>query len=206
MILVLPVVVAVCVSLLQGGSLSHLRMLPIRGTWAIVSSFVIQAAMYVVGDSYPAFVRQTGAGIYIPAMVLVMYGVLRNWRLGAAARLVLLGLSLNLAVIAANGGRMPVDTGLLRATEGAAQVRALELSEPAYYNREAVTAGSRLTFLSDEIEVPFPLGHGYVCSIGDIVLAVGAGLLSFKATRRPWPQNQAESPAPSAQVVLRLPA
>jgi hypothetical protein len=186
MLLIALVVAAICLALIQGGSLRHLGTLPLRGTWAIVLSFAMQAAIYIAGSSYPEFVRQSGPTVYLGAMALVTFGVLCNWRLGPTAWLILLGVGFNLTVIAANGGRMPVDARALSATQGAAQVTAVSANTALYYNRVLATTSTRLTVFSDQIEVPSPIGHGYVASIGDVLLAAGAGILAYKGTRGPW--------------------
>ncbi len=184
MIILLPVIVGIVIALLQGGSLRLLAALPIRVVWAILLSFALQAAVYVIAVQDPEAVHKAGRAVYVAAMGLVLFGVGRNWHLGAPARLILLGLALNCAAIMANGGRMPVDVAALRSTEGAAQAAALVADDPLYYNREPATGSSRLNALSDQIRVALPADHGCVCSIGDLLLAGGAGWLVWGATRR----------------------
>jgi hypothetical protein len=190
MCLFVPTLIGIALAMLQGGSLRHLATLPIRGVWAIVLSFAIQAVLYATVLHDSDFVHQAGAGLYIGAIGLVSFGVLSNWRLGGAARIVFLGLALNAAAIVANGGHMPVDATALRTTQGAAQVQAMAAHDPQDYNRELATASSRLLVLSDEIPVRLPVSHGYVCSIGDLLIAAGAAALAYKGTRRPWQRPQ----------------
>ena len=186
MFLIVPALLGIALAVLQGGSLQHLAALPIRSAWAILLSFAIQAVLLAIVVHNSTVEHQIGPAIYVGAFVLVTFGVLRNRHLGAGARIVFLGLALNGVAIVANGGRMPVDAAALRATAGAAQVHALATHEPQYYNRELATGSSRLLVLSDEIQVPFPISHGYVCSIGDLLICTGAAALAYKGTRRPW--------------------
>lgn len=206
MLLIALVIAAICLALLRGGSLRHLGTLPIKGTWAIVLSFAVQAAMYMAGSTSPGFVRQSGPTVYLGAMALVTFGVLCNWRLGPTAWLILLGAGLNFTVIAANGGHMPVDATALGATQGASQVAAVSAHAALYYNRELATNSTSLTLFSDQIELPSPIGHGYVASIGDMVLAAGAGILAYKGTRRPWRQTTQPSETAALAFRLRLPS
>lgn len=93
----------------------------------------------------------------------------RNRRLKRTALLAGLGSLCNLAVIAANGWRMPVSAaaaellspeGLAQLTSGAVPMYALENSS------------TRLIFLGDVIYCPIPFLGGFA-SVGDILLAAG---------------------------------
>jgi hypothetical protein len=195
-LLIAPVLLGIVVALLRGGSLRYLATLPFRGAGAIVVSCAIQMVIYVPGLRDSALARQGGAGIYIGALLLVLFGVARNWRLGIAARVALTGLALNMAVIVANGGHMPVNATAMRAVQGEARVREIA-AHLQYANTEPANGDSRLVFLSDIFPVPVPFGHGNVYSIGDALIAAGAASLAFQGTRRPWGRTQiAPDPMP----------
>ena len=188
MLLILPVLLGVILALLRGGSLQHLATLRVRGVSAIVASFVIQAVIYVpaVRDLGP--VREHGAAIYLVVLALMVFGVASNWGLGLAARLVLLGLALNTAVVVANGGHMPVNAAALRAEEGLALVRTIA-AHKEFANRMLADRSSRLVAFSDTLPVSLPFGHGSVCSFGDLFIMLGGGALAYGATRRRDPRQ-----------------
>jgi hypothetical protein len=52
-----------------------------------------------------------------------LFGALRTWHLGVAARIVTLGLALNATVIALNGGHIPGNAAAIRAVQGEMKVR-----------------------------------------------------------------------------------
>jgi hypothetical protein len=183
MFLVVPALLAIALAVAQGGSIRHLASLPIRDAWTILVSFAIQAVLYISVLRGSAFVRLAGPAIYVAILCLVVVGVSRNWHLGIGARLVLIGLVLNTAVIIANAGQMPVDATALRSVQRSAMVS--DITHGQYYNRQLTTASSRLTLFSDRLPVKLPFAPGYVYSIGDILVAAGAAMLAYKGARRP---------------------
>lgn len=80
--------------------------------------------------------------------------------------LVAAGLLLNLTVISANGGRMPVDNARVAAM-------GVRVPEGELAKHQPLTAGTMLPFLGDVIPLP-PLPE--VVSAGDLILAAGAFL------------------------------
>ena len=188
MLLILPVLVGVALALWRGGSLQQLATLRVRGVGPIVASFVIQAVIYVPAVRNLGPVREHGAAIYLVVLALMVYGVACNWSLGLAARLVLLGLALNTAVVVANGGHMPVNAAALRAEEGPALVRTIA-AHREFANRMLADSSSRLVAFSDNLPVSLPFGHGSVCSFGDLFIMLGGGALAYGATRRRAPRR-----------------
>lgn len=87
------------------------------------------------------------------------------------------GLLLNLAVILVNGG-MPVSV----AGEPTLQASAGELiaRSPLHV---PMLSGTRLAFLADTIYVPGPSWHRAMVSVGDLLMAAGAGMVAFWALR-----------------------
>jgi hypothetical protein len=183
MLLLIPALIALAIALLQGRSPRGLAELPLRGAGFIMSSLVIQAALYLPHLSTAPLVLRWGGAIYIAALALALCGALLNWRLGTAARVATLGLALNATVIVANGGYMPVNAAAMRAAVGTARVR--EIADlHVYGNTRLVTRSTRLAPLSDVIPVPMPGGLGNVYSLGDALIAGGVAALVYGATRR----------------------
>lgn len=142
----------------------------------------VETPLYLLPLPILALLMQRGLSLlparyYLPwaaVLLLVSYGMLflflwRNRRLKRTTALAGLGSLCNLAVIAANGWRMPVSAaaaellspeGLARLTSGTVPMYTLENSS------------TRLIFLGDVIYCPIPLIGGFA-SIGDILLAAG---------------------------------
>lgn len=114
---------------------------------------------------------------------IVAAGLLWINRSLPGVRLIMLGLALNLAVMAANGGRMPV-------SESAAVTAGLSEHLPKLTAGQSsrhvpLTAQTRLRYLGDMIPVPKPYPFPRVISVGDVVLAAGVvQLLIFGMSTR----------------------
>jgi hypothetical protein len=197
-LLIAPVLLGIVLALLRGGALRHLAALPFRGAGLIVLSLAIQVVIYFPVLRSSMLARQDGPAIYIGALALVLFGVARNWQLGPALRIVLLGLALNAVVIVANGGHMPVNAAAMRSVQGSARVSTIAAHQ-SYTNTRLANRSSRLLVLSDIFPVPLPFGHGNVYSLGDALIVGGGTILVFSATRRPWRQ---EAVTPGQAVIL----
>src|SRR5215467_12119896 len=106
MLLSVPVVIATLAALLRGGSLRQLAALPVRGSGFLFASLAIQVLLYMPPFHGSAVIVRWGGAIYIGALALALIGAMRNWHLGVAARIAILGMAVNATVIALNGGHM----------------------------------------------------------------------------------------------------
>ena len=109
------------------------------------------------------------------------------------------GAGLNLLVIAANGGFMPVNTHLLAQAQGQQLVANLVHHRFAS-NVSPLNGGTILGFLGDRISL-----LGTVYSVGDFTLGAGVFLLAlFEMNRDRWPAlgrvSQAGNNLPLAQA------
>ena len=124
---------------------------------------------------------------YAPlAVCLLHYGLLfifvaANLRRGVWSFVFGAGAGMNFAVIALNGGAMPVSAHVL---ESAAGTRlAAQLASGEIFAYAPVTDSTRLVFLGDVLALePFGRLLGFA-SIGDLVLGVGAAMLCFTMLR-----------------------
>lgn len=123
-------------------------------------------------------VGPAGAPLYVASTVVVLVALLRNlaqpW-----LPVVALGAALNLLVIIANGGLMPVDPAAL-ATAG------LSPSPGGVFSNTAPLSEAPLWFLGDILATPAWLPFANVLSVGDVL--IGAGAAAWLATvmrRRP---------------------
>jgi hypothetical protein len=100
-----------------------------------------------------------------------------------------LGLALNLLVIVANGGLMPILPETAAAIYPTAPVGAITAGERLGTGRDIVLTlqQTRLAFLSDRFLVAYGLGHRAAFSLGDVGIALGttAVLWTIGAPGRP---------------------
>jgi hypothetical protein len=153
--------------LVTGGSLDNFARLDFRWPVIVVVAIVVKALLLL-----PPLDHLEGAQwLYAASLAVIVvwsFAHLRRlpgiWAVGAGA-------ALNLAVILANGARMPVEAALAGDL----------LRQGPIGQYTLMGSGSHLNFLGDWISIP-PLPETY--SPGDLVIAVGLALVAFMATRR----------------------
>lgn len=156
-----PLVLSMMVGWLRKGSLKRVSMLALRLPALALVSLVLQSLLIgLVNPTTPLF-----APVYIFSFLLLGIFFAFNFRV-PFLWLMAAGVFLNFAVIALNGGHMPVDSVAFSAI--GAESTAIEHVAP-------VSEQTKLAFLGDVI--PLWLGEGgrsgaYI-SAGDIVLAIG---------------------------------
>lgn len=164
-------VLCIVVGLLAGGRLSRLKALDLRAPWVFVLAATVQVGLMIAGGRGVAFGAQ---GLYVLTFVLVLMGIWVNRRL-PGMWLVGVGVLLNLVVIAANGGSMPVDRDLAVRAGSTAMVELLDST--AYTNHMAAGEGTRLRWLGDVLALPMVAPRPKFFSpgsVGDILVTLGA--------------------------------
>jgi len=176
-ILVFAVAIGIVVAVARGGDLHRLVGLRLRFGW--LALLALAAQVYVI--YYPAEqvegARTLHAAVMMGSYAALVVLVLVNRGIPGMP-VIGLGLLLNLAVMASNGGYMPVTREAIIATgtrseaelppDGARLPRSKDVLLPADQ--------TRLWILSDVITAPrMPLARIY--SIGDLVVATGVVLL-----------------------------
>jgi hypothetical protein len=161
--IVLVLVPAVVLGLLLGGSLRRFEDLHVH--WWVLAFTGL--ALQVVPVPTIARVSPRVVGT---VMLVASYGLLLSFiavnRWIPAARIMAVGLLLNLLVVATNGG-MPVSATAIERAGGSAAALSSEPSE----KHHLMTEGDVLWFLGDVIPVPPPVK--IVLSIGDLLLYLG---------------------------------
>lgn len=157
------------VGALLGGSWDRLEKLRVRGGRLLVAAVLVQllASLAFRGTPYVL-------GL-LASLALAVAFVARNGQL-AGRGLLVCGLAVNVLVIVANGA-MPVR---LAAAERAGVAASSLTDDPRH---EPETGDTRFALLDDRIPLPLPLG-AQVLSVGDTLVAAGAGLLVAQAMRR----------------------
>jgi hypothetical protein len=184
----LPAVIMAMVGVAAGGSLAGLSR-PIAW-WALgLASVGLQLLLQRIPVSAAPWRGDFGHWVWVAAVASILLVLLRNWRLQTSRlhqipwAVAALGVGLNLLVIVANGGYMPVSLTALEQTGQAA-----ELAASSSLRRDVPTdTDTRFPELADVHADPSWLPHPVVASIGDRLLAVGlAGwaFVSVYATRR----------------------
>lgn len=168
MIILVAIGLGLIIGWLRGGSWKRLASIDIACIWIALAALVVR----VVLDWGPAWgwhwVQGAQFWLYGTVYALLVLFLLANHRL-PGFWILAIGALMNLAVIAANGGVMPVDPSGL----GADLVH--ELTSGQAVAHAVVSAQTKLKWLADVILVPFPVPKK--SSLGDLVML--AGLIYF---------------------------
>jgi Family of unknown function (DUF5317) len=161
--------------LATGGSLRHLLELRLRWPLVVLAALAVR----LLGVFGPLATSPLTPFLFPASLVALLAWSLWHRNLLRGSWLIALGLAINLAVVLANGGRMPVS----RAGAGGASSA---LVRRGVWGQYALAGpGTRLHWLGDWIFFPPPVGRVVrdVYSPGDLVVCLGLGLVFFFATR-----------------------
>jgi len=175
---------AILVGLLAGGSLRNFEHLRVH-RWAL--AFVGLALQIVPVPAVSGVpIWGVGAGMLVTSYVLLLVFLTANrWIPGAAVMAI--GLLMNLAVVAANGG-MPVNARAIEAAGGSTA----ELATRSGAKHHLMIDDDVLSPLGDVIPIPPPAG--VVLSIGDVLLYAGIAWFVIQVMRG----RSRENPRPIA--------
>jgi len=181
MIFVLAAVVAFAIALVRGVSVTAIAERRFVGVWAAVlaaglhvllSPLVLPPSLAQSLFAPPApGLLPIGSLLYLASLGCALIFLALNRSL-PGLKLVLLGLALNFAVIAANGGRMPADAAQLDRA-GLLGPALQDLSEGRWSPFGVMDEGTRLRFLGDVIYTPMPFREPTILSVGDLVIVAG---------------------------------
>jgi hypothetical protein len=180
MLRLIVIVLVIIVALLRGGSLRNFAALQLRWLPLVIVGFVLQLLIFTPFARSPLVTFAT-LPIYVLSLSLLAIWVAANWRIPGMT-LIAIGLALNVAVIAANGGHMPV---LPEGARLAGQYEALAADDP-HTSKHMLMASEqvRLWLLSDIIVIPHGVPGASVMSVGDLVLTVGIAILCYTTILR----------------------
>jgi hypothetical protein len=160
---------AVAIGFAAGGRLSGLATLRIE--WAPLA--VAGVALQFLPESGP-----WSFALLVASFILLAAAVVKNLAIPGFA-LILVGLSMNLAVIALNHG-MPVTERALVASGQQATLG--DLMEDGGAKHHLASGGDRLLVLGDVTPIPPPVSQ--IVSAGDVVAYAGLGYVIVAAMRR----------------------
>jgi hypothetical protein len=175
-VLVEALVFLVALALILRRNLSALARLPYHGGWklvgGIVSLFVLQALFVIYAPGQTIF----QLALLVLSQVALLLLLLVNRHL-VGAKLFALGLILNIAVMVANGGWMPITPETYHFVY---PNRTIEVHARPTSSKNIVLSHSEtnLWILSDIIPIPLPW-HRSAMSIGDLFLILGAACFIF---------------------------
>jgi hypothetical protein len=177
MILLAVVLLSLIVALLRGGDVRRLADVPVRYGWLVLAAFALQAYLIYAPAGKSAGLQDRNAWLHIGSYLLLVVAIWLNRRLPGMAW-VLAGLLVNLVVITANGGFMPITPEAVQKIGHADRVASLEAGQRVYLAKDIVLPRdqTRLWPLSDVfvIALGFPLRSAF--SPGDVLVAIGAFL------------------------------
>lgn len=165
---------SLAIGLLRGGRLRNFARLDLRGTEWIFVGAIMQYGTLVFATRGVDFFVTYGSWVFVASFIPLMYGVWSSRRL-AGMVWIGIGLLLNLVVIAANGGSMPVDPDAARRVGVLAMDE--EIEREGHYRHVRMDQTTRLWFLGDIIPIPPPYPRPGVASIGDLMMVIGVFVL-----------------------------
>lgn len=180
MLFVYAIVLGLVVGWLRRGSLLNLGELPLRYLWLVALAFGLRF-LANRGTEWMGLSGVDAGWLLAGSYLLLLASLLVNRRLPGMG-LLATGAILNLAVIFANGGRMPVAQAGVQAMLGPEAVHDLAQGGDPIYS--LVTAETRLPFLADVLYVP--LGLTKVFSVGDILIWLAIAHLVQSGMRGQW--------------------
>jgi hypothetical protein len=191
------VAAGLAIGLLLRGRLANLQYLQLRCTWAVLMGVALQMVLLL-----PFWPEAQGLVIAIPVVgsyLLLLAFLVSNLRVPGLG-LVGLGLAMNLLVIVANGGQMPIAPETLAAA--GRQEAAVGSRTPSGKGIVLSSDDTRLALLSDAIVLPLP-GRPKIVSIGDMLTFVGLAFAVQAALRR---RSADESPIQPTATSSSIPA
>ncbi len=187
------ILLAVLTGLVRGRTVGNLLSYP----WKKMGFFYASLALQVfLGTSYAqtlTSLRGFAPLLNMGSMAMLLWALAANFELWGA-RLSSAGILMNLAVIFANGGKMPVSPTALAAT-GMPASRIAFLAAGRSLTHRLMRPDTALRFLGDILYLSRPFARSPVFSVGDVVLAAGLFLLIQNAMEpRDQSSRQVDTP------------
>ena len=182
-LLLASVVLAVLVTWLRGGKLSQLGKVVFRLWWVVPLIATVQSLLIRLPHPPSRLDLWHPRPLLMIASYVILWAVVWLNRHLPGMGVVLVGVSCNLLVIAANGGYMPLaPESLERMQTGVSQI---PLGNVLAGSKDVLLARQQTPFwiLGDVLVIPEPFPWPTAMSIGDVLLAVGVFLLITNTTQ-----------------------
>lgn len=177
MIFFVAVALAFLAAAALGGDVRRLGQIQVRAWGLLLVAFALKGGLILLAARHVYEVLPYSGIVNIAVLLLLLAGAVINRGLPGAP-LFMVGFALNLLVIAAFGGHMPVLVPEY-AHNGRAVADLAAGRDPVH---TLLTERSGLWFLGDVIYVP-ALGRASLVSVGDCFLAAGIVWLVLRASR-----------------------
>lgn len=171
MLILVVILIFLVIALLRGGRFERLGEVPLRWTPLFLLGFLIQLFIFtpLLG---PHLTPSQTAVAYSLSMILIWGTLLLNWKIPGVPWMAL-GVFLNWLVIVLNGGFMPAS---IEALQLAGLHDLAAMTDGQHHNNSIlVNQQTRLPWLADVMAVPDFVPLSNVFSVGDVLLAIGAG-------------------------------
>lgn len=171
-------------ALALGGTFAGWRVVRVQWLWAALAALALQLFLYNPPIDTQPWAIAFGPYLFILAKATLVVVLVKNGLSAPAYRLAwytaALGVALNLAVVAANGGYMPQSEAARVAARGTTLLDGEAVAK--LRNVKPIDDETRLPFLGDVLAQPTWMPRANVISIGDLFLAGGLGLWAFQVT------------------------
>lgn len=167
--------------LARGGSLEALSRIRLAAVPMLIAGVLIQAAALFEQAPWAENRPVVIGGLLLSYALVLVFVVLNRRHLGLLIAGV--GVVANLLVISLNGA-MPVSLDAVGKSDADTRT---EISDDAKH--ELLDGETAVAPLSDVIRLPWPR---IVVSVGDLLLALGIGVLGYSATTAPLPPPRPE--------------
>jgi uncharacterized protein DUF5317 len=162
------IVLGVAFGLLTGGKITNLGKVRFRWPWVVLGVILVRFLVLAT----PLNAVERAQYLYVLALAVIVGWTALHYKRVRGIWLISIGALLNLIVILANGGRMPVAPELARSMGGRATVGQYTV----------MGSQTNLNFLGDWIRLgPSPEAY----SLGDVLIGVGLAIVVFLAIRNP---------------------
>jgi hypothetical protein len=175
-------------ALVLGGSLAGWRVVRVRWVLLALAALALQLFLYNPPIDSQPWAVEYGPWLFVLAKAIMVAALLANAfgaqlrGLQAAWLIAAIGVAMNLAVVAANGGYMPQSEDGRVISRGATLLDGETM--PRLHNVKPIDDSTRLVWLSDVLAQPGWMPRSNVISLGDLLLAGGLGLWAFQITLR----------------------
>ena len=171
---------ALVIAVVIGGDVRRLSQLRIQHIELLLAAFAVKVAVALLGIAHSQIAVTVARPLNVVGAVLLLAVVWFNRRIPGAV-LFGAGLTLNLIVIVAFGGRMPVllprdadpNSPILALLRGGLDPLHVALEHP-----------QGLWFIGDIFTIPSIGGHSSLVSIGDLLMAAGIAWLIIRCSQR----------------------
>ncbi|MCJ7722792.1 MAG: DUF5317 domain-containing protein [Anaerolineales bacterium] len=179
MILLLSIIAGISVGLLHAHREGTTYQIPnLRIPWLVLIAFLPQFFVFYLPATREQFPDDLASGSLIVSQILLLIFAWFNRRLNGM-RLLIVGLVLNLAVISANGGGMPISPEIATRLVPSGIIHPFQSGERFGYGKDVILVPevTRLEWLGDRFVPPDWFPYQVAFSIGDVLISAGIFLL-----------------------------